>query len=164
MKINKNPILFLFILFPFFCIGQYIENSNLTLTNFTGENDGTKNVLTWVTFTEINNDYFTIEISIDGQEFKTIDILKGSGTCSKNNKYVVYDEDFPADINYYRLMLTDFDGENEYSEMISIDNRIAVKSIRKIVNILGQEVDESYAGEVIIIYSDNSFLRTFQNL
>lgn len=162
MKINKNAILFPFILFSFFCVGQDIENSTSSLTNFMGKNDGRKNILTWVTFTEINNDFFTIEISIDGKEFKTIDILKGYGTCSKNNYYLVYHEYFSADINYYRLKLTDLDGEFKYSEMISIDNRIEPKNISKVINLYGQSVDEFYKGFVIVEYSDGSLLRTVQ--
>jgi hypothetical protein len=40
--------------------------------------------------------------------------------------------------------------------MISIDNRINKKEVLSMTNLLGQEIDESYRGMVIITYLDGS--------
>lgn len=79
------------------------------------------------------------------------------------NSYVLINSEYRNEINYYRLKQTDFNGQFSYSDIIIIDNRNLYKFIVKIINLIGQEVDESYKGAVIIQYSDNSILRTFQN-
>lgn len=134
----------------------------IELTAFTGKNEGRNNRISWTTFTEINNDYFTVERSVDGKVFEKITNVSGAGTSSEINEYSINDVDFSSGINYYRLRQTDFNGTNKCSELISIDNRVTSKTITKIINLHGQEVDEHFKGVVIIVYSDNSILRTVQ--
>ncbi len=136
----------------------------ILLTKFNGKNEGlNKNVLTWETSSEINNDFFTVEKSVDGINFEGVGIENGAGNSNCVNSYVLINSEYRNEINYYRLKQTDFNGQFSYSDIIIIDNRNLYKSIVKIINLIGQEVDESYKGAVIIQYSDNSILRTFQN-
>ncbi len=136
----------------------------IELTSFKGVKKDRINELTWVTMTELNNDFFTIDRTIDGIDFETIGKVSGSGSSSSINEYSLNDLDVPSEINYYRLKQTDFNGDSKYSDFISIDNRVTSKTISKIINLHGQEVDSHYKGVVIIVYSDNSVLRTVQNL
>ena len=137
----------------------------ISLLTFDGKNKGVnKNELIWVTVEEKNNDHFTIEKSIDGIEFIEVGKKTGAGNSNFEISYTLIDSDYRNEINYYRLKQTDFDGQFTFSTIISIDNRIVSKTITKIINLLGQEVDANYRGAVIIVYSDKSVLRTVQNL
>jgi len=59
---------------------------------------------------------------------------------------------------------TDFDGKFEYSNTISIDNRIdaSFKEIIGKTNLLGQDVDECYNGIVIVRYKDGTSQKFYQ--
>ena len=67
-------------------------------------------------------------------------------------------------LNYYRLKQTDFDGKFEYSNTISIDNRVdaSFKEIIGKTNLLGQDVDEFYNGIVIVRYKDGTSQKFYQ--
>lgn len=80
--------------------------------------------LTWVTSSEINNDYFSIEQSADGESFKKIAQVKGSGNSSVEIEYN-YTDDSPLNgFSYYRLSQTDFDGKKEIFNSV----RVSIKS------------------------------------
>ena len=119
------------------------------------------NLIKWATYTEINNNYFTIERSTDGQNWDEIYTKSGAGNSNNTLYYEYRDKTFDKNINYYRLRQTDFDGTNESFNIVSIDNR-GNKEIIKTINILGQEVDETYKGIVIYLYSDGSSKKTIR--
>lgn len=77
--------------------------------------------LFWQTATEINNDFFTIERSKDGEHFSTLKTVDGAGNSNVLINY--YDQDTqPLDgISYYRLKQTDFDGNYSYSTIVSVN-------------------------------------------
>lgn len=135
----------------------------VSLVRFEGENKGrNSNNLTWVTSAEKNNDYFTVERSVNGIDFDQVGIHIGAGTTLNESVYSLIDANYIEVVNYYRLKQTDLDGAFIYSDIISIDNRVNAKSIVKTINLLGQEVNSNYKGAVIIVYSDNTVLRTVQ--
>ncbi len=70
---------------------------------------------TWETASEINNDYFTIERSTDGNHFESIGRVKGKGNTNTNTRYRFTDNNPLAGISYYRLKQTDFDNTYTYS-------------------------------------------------
>lgn len=74
----------------------------------------------WTTSSETNNDYFSILRSADGRSFETIQTLKGAGNSNHLINYSIIDEHPLSGISYYRLKQTDFDGEFEYSEIVSV--------------------------------------------
>ncbi|MFT5617044.1 MAG: hypothetical protein ACI85I_000260 [Arenicella sp.] len=76
--------------------------------------------LAWQTAFEINNDYFTIERSMDGQEWKPIAEMKGAGNSKTIQTYQDMDEEPYLGTSYYRLKQTDFDGKFEYSRVRSV--------------------------------------------
>lgn len=73
-----------------------------------------KNVrLNWSTAAEINNDFFTLERSVDGRNFDEIGIVRGSGNTTTRRDYDFVDESPLNGESYYRLRQTDYDGKFE---------------------------------------------------
>ncbi len=71
--------------------------------------------LEWETATENDNDYFTIERSIDEKVWEDLFEVKGAGNSSTSLRYIVYDQNpYPTNVLFYRLKQTDFDGKFEY--------------------------------------------------
>ncbi len=77
-------------------------------------------ILKWATGSEINNDFFTIERSLNGYDFESIGTKPGSGNTTSIIFYEFYDERPISGITYYRLKQTDFDGRFDYSKIIAI--------------------------------------------
>ena len=93
----------------------------IELASFTGQQQGEAINLRWETASEMNNDFFTLERSYDGNEFKQIGIIPGSGTTGQPVTYTF--DDYPAytGIIYYRLTQTDFDGTSETFAVIGVN-------------------------------------------
>lgn len=64
----------------------------------------------WATASEHDNDYFTIEKSIDGIDYEPIIYVDGAGNSKILNKYYGEDTRLSSDIIYYRLKQTDING------------------------------------------------------
>ncbi len=92
----------------------------IELLSFKGKNDGPQNTLEWITASEKNNDYFTLEKSGDGINFEKLADVKGAGNSASALSYNTYDSQ-PYPITYYRLKQTDYSKAFKYSETISID-------------------------------------------
>lgn len=73
--------------------------------------------LEWSTVSELNNDYFTIERSVDGINFYEIGTVVGAGNSNSLMEYRFKDFDPSSGVNYYRLKQTDFNGEFSYSSI-----------------------------------------------
>jgi len=77
--------------------------------------------INWVTATESNNDFFTIERSSDGFNYEPLSTIKGAGNSSTLLAYSTTD---PAPVNgrsFYRLKQTDFNGDFEHFEAVSVE-------------------------------------------
>jgi len=77
--------------------------------------------ISWSTASEINNDYFTIYRSVDGDKFEEIKRITGSGTTSEPQTYSFTDNHAPVGDIYYKLSQTDFDGLTENFMITSIN-------------------------------------------
>lgn len=77
-------------------------------------------LLEWSTASELNNQYFTLERSTDGKNWENIAYVEGHGTTNQQNDYEFLDPFRSAAVTYYRLSQTDFDGQHESFEIISI--------------------------------------------
>lgn len=77
--------------------------------------------LYWATSSEIDNDYFEVQKSTDGESFRTFDTLEGAGTTTERQTYSTVDEDPSSGITYYRLRQVDFDGNYSFSDIKSVD-------------------------------------------
>ena len=78
-------------------------------------------LVSWSTATQSNNDFFTIERTIDGISYDAIGKVKGAGTTSKKMEYAFTDVQPYTGISYYRLRQTDFDGRNKVCKTIEIE-------------------------------------------
>ncbi len=77
--------------------------------------------LFWSTASERNNDYFTLENSIDGINFVQIDKVKGAGTTTDLQDYSYPNVILENGLNYFRLSQTDFDGTIKHLQIIAIE-------------------------------------------
>lgn len=77
-------------------------------------------ILTWSVATQINNDKYIIEHSIEGGNFSPIGEIEGDGT-SNITKHYEYIHTLPSlGINYYRIKQLDYDGKYSYSDIASV--------------------------------------------
>ncbi|MBX2914606.1 MAG: hypothetical protein KF856_04945 [Cyclobacteriaceae bacterium] len=94
------------------------------LVSFTAVADNGRVNLDWVTASELNNDFFTIQRSADGVEFASLGLVDGQGTKNSTTTYQFVDENPMAGINYYRLKQTDFDGTSAYSNIVAVNTNL----------------------------------------
>lgn len=71
----------------------------------------------WATASEFNNDYFEVQKSIDGRNFRSIGRILGRGNSNAVKKYN-YTDDIRADANYYRIKQVDYNGVSTYSIIV----------------------------------------------
>jgi hypothetical protein len=128
----------------------------IELSSFTAKYVNNYNYVEWVTETEINNDYFRLERSVDGENWIVLDKINGVGTTQVQQKYNYIDRGFENEINYYKLTQVDFDGTKHNKGVISINNTKKDSEIIGIYNALGQAVTMEYTGLKIVQYSDGS--------
>ncbi|MFW5725919.1 MAG: T9SS type A sorting domain-containing protein, partial [Bacteroidota bacterium] len=99
------------------------------LLSFTASVRGSEVLLEWITASETNNNFFTVERSRDGYNFEVIGYVQGAGTKSQTSYYQLFDEQPLTGISYYRLKQTDFDGSSEYFDMVAVQIRKATESL-----------------------------------
>ena len=76
----------------------------------------------WQTATEINNDFFTIQRSVDAINFNDIGIVDGAGNSLQIKNYDFLDTNPISDeIAYYRLKQTDFNSHFSYSPIVAVN-------------------------------------------
>ncbi len=93
----------------FLSIDAYLQDENI--------------VVEWITATERNNDYFTVERSRDAVNFEIIAVVKSKAEFGNSNQilsYSVVDLSPIAGLNYYRVKQTDFDGTSDYSKLVGV--------------------------------------------
>ncbi len=97
------------------------------LVDFSARIKDKKVTLIWSTATEINNEGFIIQRSVDGKSFDDIGYVKGHEDSDELLSYSFKDYAPPSGLIYYRLKQVDFDGAFEFS-------RIEVAEIAKEFN------------------------------
>ena len=152
------------------CNGSYDAQMTITfsplpieLISFTGDNYGDFNILKWLTATETNNDYFTLEKSYDGVAFDIVAKVDGSGNSLQIKRYSFTDNKLLNDITYYRLKQTDFNGESKTSSLIAVTRNITDTEFKviKITNVLGQEITDDVDGIKIYYFSNGTVLKRY---
>jgi hypothetical protein len=94
----------------------------VNLLSFTGKCDHNKIALTWSTASEMNNDYFTVEQSAEGTDWKAIGTKKSQGNSAAAQQYSFIADASAGDFSYFRLKQADADGKSKYSEILRVDN------------------------------------------
>jgi len=94
----------------------------INLLSFTGACSMQNVLLKWSTATEANNNYFSVERSADGINWQVVGTVEGSGSSSIPHTYSLIDkQQSEQTILYYRIMQTDFTGNNEYGNIIMVE-------------------------------------------
>ncbi len=129
----------------------------IELLNFSAKTIFPEIKLSWVTASEINNDFFMLERSNDGRSFQEIGTIPGKGNATEINKYHFFDENPKSGINYYRLKQTDFDGSFTYSNIVNatINNKNHLRVYPSAVdNMITIEAGFEYEDEMTAVIYD----------
>lgn len=105
----------------FFLLGSGSGTSlPIDLLSFTAEADGTSVDITWVVSSQVNNDYYVIEKSMDCYTWKEVDRMTGEGNSNTETVYGLTDKHAYIGLSYYRLRQVDYDGKSETFNPISV--------------------------------------------
>ena len=123
----------------------------IELLSFTASPKGQFVETHWVTSTEINNEYFTVERSVDAVNFTKVGRVQGAGNSTSELSYSFIDEAPYSGISYYRLKQTDFDGATTYSDIRSV--RMDTDKRFELINVYRSEqgVNLTYRSDVEIL-------------
>lgn len=140
----------------------------IELLSFSAKAESGSVVFNWATATEVNNDYFSIEVSDNGVDFASIATISGAGNSNvlKNYSY----EYFGADFKYARLRQTDFDGKNETFGMITVKQanealtEISVYPNPATSNIMNISVDNIDEWNLTVYTLDGRAMHTIEHL
>jgi hypothetical protein len=92
----------------------------LKLLSFTGNWDGNHVALTWVVDQNEESKNFTVESSLDEQQWQTVSVVPGSLVAGQY-KYISSDYDAAFTTKLYRIKITELSGEISYSPIIKIN-------------------------------------------
>jgi len=100
--------------------------------------EGAAIAIQWSTASEINNQYFDIEKSIDGgKNWGKISTINTDGNSTVLKKYNVFDLRPAKGLNYYRIKQVDINGQFKYSDIVYV--KVAVE--RTSVSIINNPVN-----------------------
>jgi len=102
-------------------LGSFLLPLPVEMVSFSGKCKNGIIELNWETSSEINNDYFEVQKSLNGTDFYSIGIIEGAGNSTTTLSYLFEDNTFTENSSFYRIKQTDFDGYSYYSEIISIE-------------------------------------------
>ena len=126
------------------------------LGDISGIHTGREVYLEWTTLSERNNDYFTVQRTLDGKTFEDIGTVFGNGTTTESTDYAFIDVAPYSGTSYYRVKQVDYNGDFEYSELVSVSSADKDVKVLKTINLTGQEVNSNYKGLVIDILSNGT--------
>lgn len=141
------------------------EKVPIELISFRGEATEGGNIISWITATETENDYFTLESSLDGLEFIPLTVIDGAGTSLSQREYIYLDEVKEHNTLYYRLKQTDYDGSYTYSSIIRVENKGISNDLFTVINNLDTEstlliYSEMEEADIRLISTDGSILHS----
>lgn len=93
------------------------------LIAFTAKRTSSAVTCTWATATEVNNDYFIVERSLDGLEFRALTKVAGTGSSSVRHDYSWVDSQPASTLAYYRLRQVDKDGTETLSPTVAVNGK-----------------------------------------
>lgn len=144
-------------------IGQTGFSLPIELISFNAGYNGSYVVIDWSVASQVNNDYYEIQRSIDVEDWELVTSIEGAGSSNTQIDYRAIDENPLLGVSYYRLSQTDYDGTTETFFPVSVIIEPKIKELVKIFNIFGQEVNTDYNGMVIKLYRDGSVEKKLNN-
>lgn len=107
--------------FPVWTLVDQSDPLPIELAYFKAECDRTGDVnVTWTTWTETRNSYFTVQRSEDGVNFTDVGRVNGAVNSNTAINYSLKDEDALGGTSFYRLQMTDTEGRNTYSQIVAV--------------------------------------------
>jgi murein DD-endopeptidase MepM/ murein hydrolase activator NlpD len=88
----------------------------IELVDINAKQQGSSNILSWLTAVETQNKGFNVEKSLDGENWQILGFVKSKGS----NSTYQYNDQNPYSLAYYRLNQIDVDGKNEFSKIVSV--------------------------------------------
>jgi hypothetical protein len=110
--------------------------------------------LNWITASEKNNAFFTVERSKDGEDWDPVSFINSQGNSSTHQYYKTYDYSPFTGNSYYRLKQSDFDGSYSYSNVILLNMISDERKLIKKIDLLGREVNDDFTGISLFIYDN----------
>lgn len=92
------------------------------LLSFSVKMEGKAALLQWATASEKNNDFFDIQRSVNGLDWKSLSTVKGAGDSNQELSYSYTDKNPLYGVSYYRLRQVDFEGQFDYSNVVVLEN------------------------------------------
>jgi hypothetical protein len=119
--------------------------------------------LKWITYSEENNESFSIQRSSTGFDFVTIAEQQGAGNSKEQLTYSYIDGEPLGGISYYRLKQKDFDGKESFSNIISIKRKGEILAYMVYPNPAGDEVVRfNQRSNIVVINSLNQVIMTIK--
>ncbi len=106
--------------FSGFTFGKFSASLPIELLSFNSKCFKDFIELTWITASEINNDFYSVEKSYNAEYWTNIGYIKGAGNSNITNNYSFIDYDIEGRI-FYRLKQTDYDGNFTFSDIVISD-------------------------------------------
>ncbi len=103
-----------------FALGFPPATLPVDLVSFLAKKSGEKVFCDWITASESNSDYFTVERSADGITYDSLSSLIAHGNTTKYNFYHYEDEKPLHGHSYYRLRQTDFNGKSIHASPMHV--------------------------------------------
>jgi hypothetical protein len=83
------------------------------------ENGGVR--IDWTTLSEYDVSHFTVQRSLDAENFDSIGMVQGAGLSSLGHSYSLFDAHPPKQLLYYRLKQTENNGTVDYSDIRAVN-------------------------------------------
>jgi len=130
----------------------------IELLSFSGECNNQNVLFKWITATEHNNDYFSIEHSIDGLNWENIRNIPGAGNSTSEITYNYIDFNRYNNISYYRLKQTDYDGQTKVYSPIAVKKCFEMNELLSIApNPAIDQININYKGDIDQVLSTSIY-------
>ncbi len=154
-----------------FAVANNTKPLPIELLSFDAQLLDKKVQLKWVTASEKDNDFFTIERTRDGEQFQYVSKKDGAGNSSSLKEYYSVDPMPLKGLSYYRLAQTDYDGTTTHSDLVPITNTGADFDIAFLTQLdgelqIGFTYDSSEPVKLLIVdaLGRQVFTRTFNEV
>lgn len=119
----------------------------VTFVDVTAKQKGAGVSVDWSTSQEINNNYFEVERSADGNSgWQAVAHVKGAGNSQVAHQYNAFDANPLSGISYYRIKQVDRDGKSSYSKTVSLRVENAGSRVSVVANPFRGDLKIKFSG------------------
>ena len=115
---------------------------SIDLTSLEATNTTDGNELKWTTETEVENDYFIIERSYNGETYEEIGMVEAAGNSNSIQQYTFNDEKVVGRLNYYRIVAVSYASFKQFSNVVAVETETV--SVLDAVNIAPNPVRSTF--------------------